>query len=40
MLEQAKMAYSPLGKASEKQTKKQVGDSKSLDNSKKWIKTN
>ena len=35
ILEQAKFAYSPLGKAFEKQTKKQVGAIKSLDPSNK-----
>ena len=39
---EAKFAISPLGKAFEKQTEKQVGALKSLDlsNKKRWIKTN
>ena len=42
VIEQAKLTYSPLGKAFEKQTEKQVGALKSLDlsNKKRWIKTN
>ena len=41
VIEQAKFAYSPLGKAFEKQTKEQVGALKSLNRSKKRsIKTN
>ena len=35
ILEQAKFAYSPLGKPLEKQTEKQVGASKSLKTSRK-----
>ena len=35
IIEQAKSAYSPLGKASENQTEKQVGTIKSLDLSNK-----
>ena len=35
IVEQAKFAYSPSGKASEKQTQKQVADLKSLDTSNK-----
>ena len=38
IIEQAKFAYCPLGKALEKQTEKQVGSLKS--NKKRWIKTN
>ena len=42
IIEQAKFAYSPLGKALKKQTEKQVGALKSLDlsNKKRWIKAN
>ena len=35
IIQQAKFAYSPLGKAFEKQTENQVGTLKSLDNSNK-----
>ena len=35
VIEQAKFAYSPLGKAFEKQTEKQVGPRESLDHSNK-----
>ena len=35
IIERAKFEYSPLGKAFEKQTEKQVGDLKSLDLSNK-----
>ena len=35
IIKPAKLTYSPLGKAFEKQTEKQVGDIKSQDNSKK-----
>ena len=35
LIEQAKFAYSPLGKAFEKQTEKQIGDIKPLDLSNK-----
>ena len=42
IIEQAKFAHSPLGKALEKQIEKQVGTLKSLDssNEKKCIKKN
>ena len=42
VIQQAKFAYSALGKAFENQTEKQVGTLKSpdLSNKKRWIKTN